>query len=255
MIQTPQTLSRSPFLAAVITCLLSITFHIAAWTAWQTIPADPPKPIIPPPEVIEVALMKAPANKPAPPAPPQIAKPINKTKELPKPQKPKTPEKPKTQPKAKPKVETKSVPKPTPEEKVVETPSPTAPISHAEQAPTPIANAVTSGKAVPAPVKSLASAPETFEKAGYTSANLNNPPTRYPAIARQRHWEGKVLLEVRVLANGSASDVKVVQSSGHELLDDSAVEQVKAWHFTPARRGNKTVDDWVRVPITFKFKD
>ena len=226
---------------------------MVVWTAWQAMPIDPPKPIIPPPEVIEVALMKASANKPASPAMPQVAKPIVKPKELPKPQKLKTLEKPKNQPKVKSKVESKPVAKPKTIEKVVDTPSPTpAPV---QQAPVTNANAATSGTATPAPVKSVAPAPETFEKAGYNSANLNNPPTRYPAIARQRRWVGTVLLEVHVLANGSPSEVKVVKSSGHELLDDAAVEQLKTWSFTPARRGNKTVDDWVRVPMTFKLKD
>jgi protein TonB len=95
---------------------------------------------------------------------------------------------------------------------------------------------------------------ETLIKAAYSAPGLKNPPTRYPKIAQMRQWEGIVTLEVRVLADGSAGEVKIVNSSGHDILDESAVEQVKSWHFIPAHRGGKSVEDWVRVPISFKFK-
>ncbi len=204
-----------------------------------------PLPEAKPPVVIEVALTSAPSQQqpaaatPAQPpkAPPVTAKPPEKAKPIAKP-KPKPVAKPPEPKKARPTTEPK--PKETP---VTET-APTF-------TPPPV---FTPAPAQASPKPAPAAAPQALVKAAYSAPGLKNPPTRYPKIAQMRQWEGTVTLEVRVLASGSAGEVKVVSSSGHEILDESAVEQVKSWRFIPAHKGDKTVDDWVRVPISFKFK-
>lgn len=50
---------------------------------------------------------------------------------------------------------------------------------------------------------------------------------RYPVIAQRMGWEGKVLLAIRLGEDGSLKEVKVLESSGHEVLDKNAVETVK----------------------------
>ena len=45
----------------------------------------------------------------------------------------------------------------------------------------------------------------------------------YPMIARQRGWEGRVLLDFNILPTGKISTIRVVHSSGHAILDHSAV--------------------------------
>jgi protein TonB len=81
-----------------------------------------------------------------------------------------------------------------------------------------------------------------------------NPPPEYPAMARRRGYSGQVVLEVLVGQNGSVVDLRVVTSSGHDMLDRAAVKAVKTWVFEPGMRGSKTVDMWVRVPIRFELK-
>jgi len=49
----------------------------------------------------------------------------------------------------------------------------------------------------------------------------------YPAIARKMGWEGKVVVLFRILADGSVRDVRVVQGSGHAVLDRGAIEAVR----------------------------
>jgi protein TonB len=49
----------------------------------------------------------------------------------------------------------------------------------------------------------------------------------YPWIARQRGWEGNVLLRFNVEANGQLSGIHVVRSSGYEILDVSAIESLR----------------------------
>ena len=82
---------------------------------------------------------------------------------------------------------------------------------------------------------------------------LNNPAPLYPKIARDRGIEGKILLEVVVKEDGSALNVKLISSSGSSLLDESAIEAVKNWQFTPAKKFGKFVQAKVIVPIEFKI--
>lgn len=47
---------------------------------------------------------------------------------------------------------------------------------------------------------------------------------RYPRIARQRGWEGRVVLAFRLQPDGRITDVEVTESSGRRLLDEDARE-------------------------------
>lgn len=49
----------------------------------------------------------------------------------------------------------------------------------------------------------------------------------YPEAARQRNLEGSLVLSVDVLADGSIEHVRVMRSSGYELLDEAAVRIVR----------------------------
>ena len=81
-----------------------------------------------------------------------------------------------------------------------------------------------------------------------------NPPISYPRRARRRGYEGTVVLEVLVNRNGKVDDLRILASSGYAILDRSAVNSVKTWSFKPAKKGNDTVDIWVKVPVLFKLK-
>jgi protein TonB len=71
--------------------------------------------------------------------------------------------------------------------------------------------------------------------------------------ARQRHWQGAVLLRVYVDADGKALQVNVQRYRGYEVLDDSALDAVKQWRFVPAKRGDSAEASWVTVPIVFEL--
>jgi len=49
---------------------------------------------------------------------------------------------------------------------------------------------------------------------------------RYPPLARQRGWEGVVIVLVSAVAGGPVPQVSLSQSSGYELLDQEALELV-----------------------------
>lgn len=114
-------------------------------------------------------------------------------------------------------------------------------------APEPVAES-------PPPV-AAAPAPAPFQEANYKAAYLQNPPPRYPSIARERHWQGEVLIRTRILADGTAGEVRLERSSGHEALDEAALDAVKGWRFVAAKEGDKAVDSWVIIPIDFKLKN
>jgi protein TonB len=82
-----------------------------------------------------------------------------------------------------------------------------------------------------------------------------NPPPDYPPLARRRGQEGTVQLEVLVNSRGGVNDIRLAKSSGHELLDRAAVRAVQTWLFQPGKRGEQTIDMWVRVPIRFALHD
>jgi len=64
----------------------------------------------------------------------------------------------------------------------------------------------------------------------------SNPPPEYPAIARRRGYEGRVLLSATISIEGNVAGLKVKESSGHPVLDRAAMKAVEAWEFEPARR-------------------
>jgi protein TonB len=82
-----------------------------------------------------------------------------------------------------------------------------------------------------------------------------NPKPPYPLEARNKGYQGRVLLKVEVLPDGRVGEIELKESSGYEVLDESALATVKKWRFIPARKGKVAISCWVNVPITFQLKD
>jgi protein TonB len=81
----------------------------------------------------------------------------------------------------------------------------------------------------------------------------HNPKPVYPREAREKRYEGEVLLRVEVLSNGRVGQIEVKRSSGHEMLDQSAFAAVKQWRFIPAMKGDTAIPFWVNIPIRFRL--
>jgi periplasmic protein TonB len=81
-----------------------------------------------------------------------------------------------------------------------------------------------------------------------------NPLPPYPRAARRRGLEGRLVLRVTVTAEGKPRIVKVLESSGHALLDDAAVRAVARWQFEPGRRGATPVQASIDLPVVFRLK-
>ena len=76
----------------------------------------------------------------------------------------------------------------------------------------------------------------------------------YPDTARRQRIEGTTRLKIHVSERGEIAEVLVEQSAGHRDLDQAAVEAVKQWRFTPARKGNQPIAVWVHLPVRFELK-
>jgi protein TonB len=109
----------------------------------------------------------------------------------------------------------------------------------------------------PAAASPAPSAPtvEHFTEANFKANYLSNPKPEYPSIAKSRGWTGKVMLRVQVSPEGTATSIEVETSSGHEMLDESAIDAVKKWKFIPAKKGETAVASAVIVPIVFSLRD
>jgi TonB family protein len=75
----------------------------------------------------------------------------------------------------------------------------------------------------------------------------------YTEAARVRGITGEVVLEIVVTRDGSVGRVRVLQGLGSGL-DERAVEAVRQWKFSPARRLGQPVDVQVEVAVEFRLR-
>lgn len=139
-----------------------------------------------------------------------------------------------------PQPEIKPEPSPEPKPRVIEPEAPPAPEPVVQEEMTQVATPLS-------PVQ-LDAEPD------YRADYLNNPRPPYPLVARRMGYQGKVVLNVEVLADGRAGEVKLQTSSGFEILDKSALQTVKTWKFSPATRFGRPITQWVLVPIKFSLE-
>jgi len=109
------------------------------------------------------------------------------------------------------------------------------------------------------------SSPQFGALAGWEDADLatsgsflapaydKNDKPGYPRVARERGYEGKVVLKVKVLANGRVGEVTLQQPSGHNMLDRSAIKAVWGWQFYPAKKNGVPVDHWTIITVEFRL--
>ena len=91
---------------------------------------------------------------------------------------------------------------------------------------------------------------------GYAGQNLSaisgmiHGRIHYPHIARRNNWQGKALVHFIVGTDGRTYGVQLKESSGHEVLDESALETVRALDGLP----KPPVPVAVTVPVYFRLK-
>jgi len=76
---------------------------------------------------------------------------------------------------------------------------------------------------------------------------------RLPSHLDGRRVDDVVVLRVLVLPTGQASDVRVLRTSKVDpSLDAAAIDAVRQWQFSPARRGGRAVSCWFSVGVPLR---
>jgi TonB family protein len=72
----------------------------------------------------------------------------------------------------------------------------------------------------------------------------------YPPEALRNHWQGDVRAELTISENGAVVACRIVQSSGHEVLDAATCNLIiKRARFVPAKDDSgKPIKDTVMTP-------
>ncbi len=121
--------------------------------------------------------------------------------------------------------------------------------------------------ALPAPRPPPATAPGGVVTAGTVAqqdgdgfvaaqpAGSANQPPEYPPQAQQHGEQGDVLLSIHVLANGTADEVSVTQSSGYAILDAAAAQAVWKWRFQPSTLSGQPVPSVIPYRINFSLQN
>lgn len=198
-----------------------------------------PKPVQAEPTPQEVVEEKQPEPQKKPQPKPE-PKPVKKTVEKPivkkeaikkKPveKKPKPVKKPQT---SKPVAKKNPQPKEKVEKKVAKEPVPQQKAAPTEQS------------------KGATSQPVMVDQPAFVSQPVQ---PRYPRSARKRGIEGVALYEVWLDENGNQVKQVLIESSGAEMLDVSALRAIKQWQFSPHISGGQKVAHRVQIPVRFKL--
>ena len=75
----------------------------------------------------------------------------------------------------------------------------------------------------------------------------------YPVSARRRNQQGTAIIRAEINRIGLVTFASVQQSSGHAMLDKSALKAVKKWIFQPVLRNGQAMNAIVDAPVTFSL--
>jgi protein TonB len=84
---------------------------------------------------------------------------------------------------------------------------------------------------------------------------VHNPSPEYPAEALAAGKEGRVVLRVKVGADGRVQAASVQRSSGHAEFDQAALAAVRRWQFRPATHMGVAIAKEIAVPVRFEIRD
>lgn len=91
--------------------------------------------------------------------------------------------------------------------------------------------------------------PSLNEKAARVHTQLRqiegNPIPVYPKVALKKKWEGRVEVFYYVNPSGFVEKIQLKSSSGHSVLDNSALRALARYRYYPGQEG------WVRHPVEF----
>ena len=193
--------------------------------------------------------------KPKPPEPVPIAEPLARPQPPP--------------PRPQPAPVAKARPQPQAQQRPAPVPAPAAPVLAVEPAkqaeaalvvPAAPAPPVASAEAqpAPAPVAPAATGPDPGSIARFRLElmDLARRYKKYPRIARENNWQGRVELRIAFAASGGIASLSVKKGTGHAVLDEEAQAMIRNAQpqaaIPPALRGKAFT---LEIPVDFFLKD
>ncbi len=238
-------LNKSTIVWAVI---CSILLHILFFAVVPNFKFDVAKKI-PDRLTVEIVNPKPPEPVAEPKIAPEPPKPVEKIKPAPEPIKPL------------PKKELKPEPTPVqnikPEPTQAEPPPPPSVITAAPKVDAP--PTITAPLPPPEPPKKIEPSQDDINAAlGQYSSTLGRAIAKhksYPKIAQMRGWQGDCLLDLKLDGSGNVLSASVKESSGHEALDNQALEMArKAAPFPAPPDVLRDRSFNITVPVSFKLE-
>jgi len=84
---------------------------------------------------------------------------------------------------------------------------------------------------------------------------VKSVPVVYPQEYIDQGIEGSVQLMVYVNADGSLGEIKIKEPMEIEAFNQSAIEAIQAYEFSPAITDGEAVGSWIDLTINFEVKE
>ena len=244
----------------ILALALSLAVHsgliglLACWQLTPPLTTAPPRLVLSlqylpePAEADEMAEKASPPQTPAPKAP-AIDKPVNLAQAQAHPI-------PSDQPQARP-LPTSPRPAPQPAPVAAQAPAKQPPLP-TQPAPQPASPPQPPAKATPPPAPAPAhTAPSTAAQLDSVQpAQFVGPPPQavYPLLAIRQRLQGDAVVHAQLTAKGELLNPVIHRSSGHAILDQAALEQVRRWRYQPAQRQGQPITSDIAIPVSFVLR-
>jgi len=156
----------------------------------------------------------------------------------------KPPDTPKTPPPPPPELQKPPPPFVPPPDLNLQTEAPTNTI-------TQVTTAITPPPPVAPPPKAVPVAPPITTPVSVGRAH--ECQSKYPPLAMRLSHEGTVTIGMTVETDGSVSNVHVVDSSGHDELDQGAVSCASSWRYKAATQGGQPIAHEWKATVKYKL--
>jgi protein TonB len=141
---------------------------------------------------------------------------------------------------------------PAPVTSPAEPATPPPPVVKSVPAPLPVSSPVVSRLQ---PQQGATAAPQPMLLSGELSVSCTErTPPVYPKQSLRLGEQGKSVLLVELDELGRVANITVKTTSGFPRLDEAAINAVKTWHCTPAKRNGVTVRSVALQPFNFALK-
>jgi len=128
-----------------------------------------------------------------------------------------------------------------------------APVVELTYTPPPSATAISVPPPLPGPRPTPPAPPVVFTPPRAIAATHTIP--EYPFLSRRLREQGTTRLKLIIDEKGMVTGATVVNSSGHQRLDEAAVKWVVGhWRYTPALQGTRAVPSTAEAILEFRLQ-